>query len=102
MYIRPDNQTSPLSVYRQQQTDKVREERQGRGRAAEGGATGDVVSLSTDARILAEAQRSAQEAPEVRQDKVDALKEQVQNGTYTVDNRRVAQGLLREDINLFV
>ena len=104
MYIRPDSQTSPLELYRQQQVDKLRQQQaeKSQPQADNSAATGDVVSVSSDARLMAEASRAAQDSPDVRQEKVAQLKEQVQNGTYKVDNESIARGLLREDMGLFV
>lgn len=94
-----------MNVYRQQQTERTQLERaQGeRGAAARPSeAEGDSVSVSSEARLMAEANRTAQTSPDIRQEKVDMLKAQVQSGTYQIDNERIAQGLLREDMSLFV
>lgn len=76
-----------------------------RSRAATGNsadaAKGDTVSVSQDALLLTEARRAAQNAPDVRSDKVEALRVQVANGTYTPDSSRIAAGLIREEPGLF-
>lgn len=63
---------------------------------------GDVVTVSHDARLLAEASRAAQDAPDVRTDKVAALRIQVQNGTYKPDSRLIASALINEEPALFM
>lgn len=101
MYIRPESQVSSLNVYRQQQTERAQGER-GASPATPGAVSeGDSVSLSNEARLMAEANRTAQASPDIRQEKVDTLKAQVQSGTYKMDNERIAQGLLREDMSFF-
>ena len=40
----------------------------------------------------------ARATPDVRMDKVNALKEQIKNGTYKVDSGKIADGMLREAV----
>lgn len=61
---------------------------------------GDKVSLSSEARLHTVARQVASQAPEVRQEKVDSLKERVTAGDYTVDSRKVAEKLLEGDAML--
>lgn len=58
---------------------------------------GDRVSLSPNALLHTAAHAEAGRAPEVRQDKVEALKEQVASGNYSVDSRKIAEKLLRDE-----
>ena len=62
---------------------------------------GDTVSVSQDALLLTEARRTAQNTPDVRADKVATLRQEVADGTYAVDSRRIAQSLIREEPGLF-
>ncbi len=55
----------------------------------------DRAIVSADARALAAARQAVASAPDVRQDKVDAIKERIANGTYEVSPRQLAQKLLR-------
>lgn len=64
-------------------------------------ARGDTVSVSQDAFLLTEARRAAQNAPDVRADKVEALRIQVADGAYRPDSRLIASGLIREEPGLF-
>ena len=57
-------------------------------------STGDRVSVSEDAKLVAEAAKRANESPDVRVDRVEALKAQVQSGNYTPDPRKIAQKLV--------
>lgn len=54
----------------------------------------DQVEISARARVLQQADRAAREAPEVREERVQELREAIQNGTYQVDARAVAERLL--------
>ena len=60
-------------------------------------AQGDRVSVSPEAMVRTEAYKAANAAPDVRQEKVDALKEQVSSGTYKMDSRNIAKKLLEND-----
>lgn len=62
---------------------------------------GDRVSLSNEAKLRTEAYSAALAAPDVRQEKVDALKSKVESGEYQVDSRAVAEKLLKEEQDLF-
>lgn len=75
---------------------------EGRPHAGTGyAAQGDSISVSQDALLLSEAHRVAQNTPDVRADKVEALRLQVANGTYKADSRLIAANLLREEPALF-
>ncbi len=66
---------------------------------------GDSVHFSSDAKLLAEANRVAMQegaSDSERSEKVSQLRAQVQGGTYTVDDKALAQGLVREERSLFV
>lgn len=56
----------------------------------------DQVALSTQAKDFAAIKNMLKEVPEVRQDKVDSLKEQIDNGTYNVSSQEVAQKILAQ------
>lgn len=60
-------------------------------------AQGDRVSLSSSAMLHTAAHQAAVNAPDVRQEKVDALKAQVDSGEYQVDSRKVAEKLLQNE-----
>lgn len=62
---------------------------------------GDTVSVSQDALLLTEARRTAQNTPDVRAEKVEALRIQVSDGTYKPDSKLIATNLVREEPGLF-
>ncbi len=56
----------------------------------------DRVALSGRGQLIADAQRSMASIPDVRETLVAKIQTEVQNGTYAVDNEKVAEGILRE------
>lgn len=65
----------------------------------------DKVSAKTDTVVISDAARRIQEAraqldaiPDVREDKVAELRNQIQNGSYQVDAEKTAEKLLREHL----
>jgi negative regulator of flagellin synthesis FlgM len=69
------------------------------GRDRSGGVDGlegphDRVSLSSRGRIVAEAAAAVANAPDVRSDRVLALKAAIANGTYQADARGIAERLV--------
>lgn len=65
-------------------------------------ADGLPVELSNGARSKAaemqKAKQIAQDTPDIREDKVAAIKERIKNGTYQLDSGLIADGILREAI----
>ncbi|MDR1043890.1 MAG: flagellar biosynthesis anti-sigma factor FlgM [Candidatus Adiutrix sp.] len=64
----------------------------------EAGGPGDVVRLSSRARMVARANELAAGAPEVREEKVGELRRRIDAGTYDVSGRQVAEAMLRKSI----
>ena len=60
------------------------------------------VNISTNAKDRAAAFQKAfdiaKSTPDIREDRVKALKEQIQNGTYKVDSGDIADAMLREAV----
>jgi negative regulator of flagellin synthesis FlgM len=53
----------------------------------------DHASLTNDSATVSALQQQAMAAPDVRQDKVDALKQQIASGEYKVDPGEVAKSM---------
>jgi len=66
------------------------------------GEAADRVVLSSEARLRGAALQTANETPDVRREKVDKLKQQVKDGTYTPDLKKAAANLIRDDLDLLV
>lgn len=63
---------------------------------------GETVDLSTMARDIQQAKVAVSGLPDVREDKVQAIKAQVEKGTYNVSGEQIAQNMVEESIlNLF-
>ena len=60
----------------------------------------DTVTLSEEGALHTEAYRAAMNAPEVRQNKVDSIKAQIENGTYVIDSTKIAASLINLESTL--
>lgn len=56
----------------------------------------DVIHLSPQARLMHKAAQVLAETPDVRAEKVMALKDSVEQGTYVVDAQKVAEKMIAE------
>ena len=61
-------------------------------------AAADQLSFSSEARALAAARQAVASLPEIRQQKADEIKRRVQEGTYKVDPRSLANSMIREGV----
>lgn len=66
----------------------------------ESSATGDTVSIKSSALRSAIA-NEAKAAPDIRQEKVDAIKASIANGTYAIDSKAIAAKLVQAGSELF-
>lgn len=87
------NNLDPYAKNRVGQTDDTAERAVGQTSSATS-PRGDRVSLSDEARVLTAIRAEVAAAPDLRREKVDALKQSVADGTYTVYSKKVAQRLL--------
>ncbi|MFP4213109.1 MAG: flagellar biosynthesis anti-sigma factor FlgM [Desulfohalobiaceae bacterium] len=62
----------------------------------------DKVQLSSQAQALSQVHKGAEEGPEIRQEKVEALKQMVQNGDYEPDSEKTAQALLQQEQDIWL
>ena len=63
-----------------------------------GGLTEDRVALSPEAKQIQEVRKRLDSLPDVREDKVAEIKEQIAAGTYTIDGEKIAFKMIRESI----
>ena len=95
--------TNLVDPYRTQVDAAAKDTRSTYGRQAEAAPAtrqGDRISLSPEAMLRTEAHQAIAGAPEIRQDKVDAIKERIASGTYQADSRAIATKLLGTDAML--
>lgn len=97
----PNQSINPYQTDRTQEARLARFQQQSQSQETDSSTQGDRVSVSQNAVLLTEARRTAQATPDVRQEKVDALKEQVASGTYKIDSTQLASNLLAEEGGLF-
>lgn len=92
--VQPIRPHDASGIYRREVTNSAAAEAAGdpRRAGAAGGASRrtDRVTLSEGAREFAKIMQSVQQAPDVRADRVAALKQQVESGTYVVDHTGLA------------
>jgi len=58
----------------------------------------DKVALSPEAKEIQEVKKILDSLPDVREDKVAEIREQIENGTYEVDSEKVAFRMIKESI----
>ncbi len=80
-----------------QQTDKVNGA-QGQRPTEKSSGEVDVIHLSSQSRLMQKASEIVHQTPEVRTEKVSALQESVQDGTYEVDSLKLANRLITDII----
>ena len=56
----------------------------------------DTVVLSDTAKKVQEAQKQLEAIPDVREDKVAQLKEQIENKTYDMDEEKIARNMISD------
>ena len=91
------NQGIQVDAYVNQVQDKKKVD-QATDRAKESATKTDTVVISDAAKRIQEARAKLDEIPDVREDKVAELKNQIQNGTYQADAGKTADKLLKEQL----
>ena len=89
----------PINSYVQQVQGNPAESRQKPDKAPEAaGPVEDNVDLSQAAKDLQNTRKIMQEIPDVRHEKVEHLREQVENGTYRVDAKKLADKMIKDSL----
>jgi negative regulator of flagellin synthesis FlgM len=91
------NQGIPVDTYVNQVHDKKKAD-QATDQARESAVKTDTVVISEAAKRIQETRAKLDEVPDVREDKVAELRDQIQNGTYQVDAQKTAEKLLKEQL----
>ena len=91
------NQGVQVDAYVNQVQDKKQAD-QAAEQAKETAVKTDTVVISDAAKRVQEARAQLDEIPDVREDKVAELRNQIQNGTYKVDAEKTAEKLLKEQL----
>lgn len=103
MDIKNINQRDPYAIAQNAQLDRAEYAKVG-GQSAQAQAAAaprsDKVSVSEEGVLRTEAYRAAMSAPEVRQDKVDAIKARIADGGYQTDSRRIAAAMVSQEAEM--
>ena len=59
----------------------------------------DTVALSSKARQLQQAEKALRALPDIRTEKVAAIKSRIRNGTYAVDSEKIAAKMIKDAIS---
>lgn len=96
------NTLTGLNPYERTKLDKAEGDkaRQKRDTGATQSSKGDHVEFSDEASLRAEAFKVASNTSDVRSDKVEMLKAKIAAGEYEVDSRKIAENLIRDDLDL--
>lgn len=90
---------SVLNVYRSNQAQAKQTQAEDRSQAStETVVQQDRLDLSQRGQAIADAQRAIAAVPDVRESLVEEIRNEVENGTYNVDQQKVAEGILRESM----
>ena len=89
----PTQMNAYLKQVRQQQQNSVYQRQTNGGQAT---GTSDKVQLSDRAREIQQAASTLKAMPDIREEKVQQVKMDIDKGTYQVSGRKAAQGMLRE------
>lgn len=92
----------PAKLDKSERADKTARMRRAQEGGQETGAgRGDTVQFSEDARLRTDAHAAASNAPDIRHDKVAAIKAQIAAGDYQIDTRKIASRVVQEDLEFF-
>jgi len=91
------NQGIQVDAYVNQVHDKKKAD-QAADQAKESATKTDTVVISDAAKRIQEARAKLDDIPDVREEKVADLRNQIQNGTYQADAEKTADKLLKEQL----
>lgn len=64
-------------------------------------SAGDKVNVSFDGMLRTSAFATAMRTPDVRQEKVDAIRQSIDDGSYVIDNHKIATKLVQDEKAVF-
>lgn len=95
------NYLKELDPYRAKLEKAETNKRRVAQRGASENSSNDRVSLSSEGRLRTEAWQSAMNAPDMREAEIAAVRNQIADGSYVLDARKIAQRLLAEEPEIF-
>lgn len=97
MKIVGKNPSVNLEAYQKSIRDKNRVQESAK-QPAEGVTKEDKVVLSAEVRRIQEAKKLLDSIPDIREEKVAQIKAQIENGTYQVEEKKLAQKMMKESL----
>lgn len=85
-------------IQQYQKTEKVEDRSSEKAGAANNLVPEEKVNLSTTAKDVQSLKNAVSSLPDVREDKVQSLREQIEKGTYKVDAGNVAEKMVGESL----
>jgi len=85
-------------IQQYQKTEKVEDRASEKAGAANNLVPEEKVNLSTTAKDVQNLKNAISKLPDVREEKVQALKDQIEKGTYRVDADKVAEKMVGESL----
>jgi negative regulator of flagellin synthesis FlgM len=96
MKISKVDDASLQMIQQYQKTEKVEDRPSEKAGAANNLVPEEKVNLSTTAKDVQALSKAIESLPDVRDDKVQALKDQIEKGTYRVDAEKTAEKMVGE------
>jgi negative regulator of flagellin synthesis FlgM len=97
MEIDGKNTQTSVNQYVKQVEGPQRAESNGQDKAAPR-PQADTVALSDEAKALQRMEKALKDVPDVREEKVAAIRAQLAQGTYRVDSEKIAANMLKESV----
>ena len=97
MKINPNNNSIPIEAYVNNVQDK-KTAQPPKEKTDNQGVKTDTVDISDTAKRVSAARDELNKIPDVREEKVAALKKEIENGTYKVDSEEIAEKMLKDGI----
>ncbi len=86
--------SAPSRTYATSQVSSVSE---ASSTQASSSVTGDIVNVSTEGLLRTEAYKVAMSTADIRQQKINEIKNKIANGTYVIDTKKLAFNLLQDE-----
>ena len=97
MEITPNDNTINIDAYVNNINDKQKAENTSE-KAEKNVAKTDTVNISDAAKEIQEVRKELDNIPEVRTEKVEQLKNQIENGTYEIKSEEIAEKMLKDSL----
>ena len=97
MEITPNDNTINIDAYVNNINDKQKAENTSE-KAEKNVAKTDTVNISDAAKEIQEVRKELDNIPDVRAEKVEQLKNQIENGTYEVKSEEIAEKMLKDSL----